>query len=574
MGAEPEGCYDAPPTASMKRNFSGQVCRPEGAPPAPRSRPPPLRRKAATPRAPGVSRGPPCGYHAGQRVDVLDTVKKWAEAEVVRVDDAARRLLVTYTYWSDKWDEWLPAESPRIAPFGSRTYQRGGNPTPGQRVEALDETGAWLEAEVLDARPGAAFVHYKGFHRKFDDWVDVGTRLREFGRTRAPQLRKRPPPPRRTYAVADGPETDDGAPRPADAGAPAPRAPRPPRAVPATGDVFDRYQRCLRRRGLSLVRVDGDGNCLFRSVAHQVYGDDVHHDVVRRKCMDYMDAEQAFFEPYVEGDASAFRRYVAAKRRDGAWGDEPEVQALCELYDRPAEIWSYDAAANAKAGGAKVLRTFHGGEQASAGGAMAVGDVRRAPMRLSYYGGGHYDSVVRDAEPPLLYCEPPGQLEDAAIRRALARKRAADPAAARGAEAASDVEATDAARVAAALELSRGEFEAHDDDLEATLRASLDAAQDPEAERGVLQAQLDDAAVARAEEEELARALALSQEPWAADAEPGGGDADLARALADSAGAAAPSGDADLAAAIDLSARDSGEDAILAAAIAASLEQR
>ena len=106
MGAEPEGCYDAPPTASMKRNFSGQVCRPEGAPPAPRSRPPPLRRKAATPRAPGVSRGPPCGYHAGQRVDVLDTVKKWAEAEVVRVDDAARRLLVTYTYWSDKWDEW------------------------------------------------------------------------------------------------------------------------------------------------------------------------------------------------------------------------------------------------------------------------------------------------------------------------------------------------------------------------------------------------------------------------------------------------------------------------------------
>ncbi|KAH8062724.1 thiol-dependent ubiquitin-specific protease [Aureococcus anophagefferens] len=404
MGAEPEGCYDAPPTASMKRNFSGQVCRPEG-----------------------VSRGPPCGYHAGQRVDVLDTVKKWAEAEVVRVDDAARRLLVTYTYWSDKWDEWLPAESPRIAPFGSRTYQRGGAPTPGQRVEALDETGAWLEAEVLDARPGAAFVHYKGFHRKFDDWVDVGTRLREFGRTRAPQLRKRPPPPRRTYAVADGPETDDGACRGSrGAGAAGAAAPR---AVPATGDV---------------------------------YGDDVHHDVVRRKCMDYMDAEQAFFEPYV-------RRYAAAPRR--RVGDEPEVQALCELYDRPAEIWSYDAAANAKAGGAKVLRTFHGGEQASAGGAMAVGDVRRAPMRLSYYGGGHYDS------------------------------------------------ATDAARVAAALELSRGEFEAHDDDLEATLRASLDA-QDPEAERGVLQAQLDDAAVARAEEEELARALALSQEPWAADASP------------------------------------------------------
>ena len=151
MGAEPEGCYDAPPTASMKRNFSGQVCRPEGAPPAPRSRPPPLRRKAATPL--GGARGPPCGYHAGQRVDVLDTVKKWAEAEVVRVDDAARRLLVTYTYWSDKWDEWLPAESPRIAPFGSRTYQRGGNPTPGQRVEAKWDGDEYFPGDGKEAEP-------------------------------------------------------------------------------------------------------------------------------------------------------------------------------------------------------------------------------------------------------------------------------------------------------------------------------------------------------------------------------------------------------------------------------------
>jgi hypothetical protein len=29
-------------------------------------------------------------------------------------------------------------------------------------------------------------------------------------------------------------------------------------------------------------------------------------------------------------------------------------QALCEIYDRPAEIWAYDAVA-----GAKKLRTFH-----------------------------------------------------------------------------------------------------------------------------------------------------------------------------------------------------------------------
>ena len=541
-------------------------------------------------------------------------MKKWAEAEVVRVDEGARRVLVTYTFWSDKWDEWLPFESGRIAAFGSRTYQRGSAPRAGQRIEALDETGQWLEAEVLETRgDGGAYVHYKGFHRKFDDWIG-GDRIREFGRCRAVVKQARRPP-QRTYAAPAGPESDDtdfdgfddkvaGGERPerregaedalvdlvvesgdrpvvSKAGG---GGGRYTRAIAASGDVFDRYQRCLRRRGLGLVRVSGDGNCLFRSVAHQVYGDDVHHGIVRRKCMDYMDAEHAFFEPYIEGDSAAFRRYVAAKRRDGAWGDEPEVQALCELYDRPAEIWSYDAAANAKAGGAKVLRTFHGAggaTQSSSGGrAMAICDVRRAPMRLSYYGGGHYDSIVREGEPGVLYCEPPGQLEDAAISRSRSRTRDA-PREERRAVEASDVEATDAARVEAALDLSRRDFEAHDVDLEQTLRLSLEAAPtSPESEDDALQLQLDEHARRQAEADDLARALALSQRPWAPDADVHGDalqppldeeDA-LRRALADSARNHSP--DADLAAAIDLSSRDSGEDAVLAAAIAASLEQR
>ena len=180
----------------------------------------------------------------------------------------------------------------------------------------------------------------------------------------------------------------------------------------AGGDLFEQYSRCLAKRGrwrpasfrkpylwhtffharrLEVVRVLGDGNCLFRSIAHQVYGVDAHHALVRAKCvagvpprdacfvletrilyisrevsfphsllsrsgnvmessrtwlesgvafltrhvlivrspsretrqrptlsircMDYVEMERAYFEPYVEGD---FDRYVAAKRRDGA----------------------------------------------------------------------------------------------------------------------------------------------------------------------------------------------------------------------------------------------------------------
>lgn len=53
-------------------------------------------------------------------------------------------------------------------------------------------------------------------------------------------------------------------------------------------------------------------------------------------------SEASFFEPYVEGDMATFLRYLDVKRQNAVWGDDPEVQALCEIYDRPAEIWAYD----------------------------------------------------------------------------------------------------------------------------------------------------------------------------------------------------------------------------------------
>lgn len=52
---------------------------------------------------------------------------------------------------------------------------------------------------------------------------------------------------------------------------------------------YEHYERALRNQGLRVVPVEGDGNCLFRSVSHQVYGDDSHHRLVRARCMEYME---------------------------------------------------------------------------------------------------------------------------------------------------------------------------------------------------------------------------------------------------------------------------------------------
>ena len=46
------------------------------------------------------------------------------------------------------------------------------------------------------------------------------------------------------------------------------------RHISEQSSQYDHYISGLQRHSLNVVSVAGDGNCLFRSVAHQVYGDD------------------------------------------------------------------------------------------------------------------------------------------------------------------------------------------------------------------------------------------------------------------------------------------------------------
>ena len=135
---------------------------------------------------------------------------------------------------------------------------------------------------------------------------------------------------------------------------------------------------------------EGDGNCLFRTVSHQIYGTQEHHGLIRRACVDYMENEAAYFSNFVAlsvGGFLTFADYLNNMRSDGEWGDEPEIQAMCEMYDRPADVYVYDEEI-----GCRVVRRMHNvGESAS------VDPATRQPLRLSFYGGGHYDSLVEVA---------------------------------------------------------------------------------------------------------------------------------------------------------------------------------
>lgn len=79
--------------------------------------------------------------------------------------------------------------------------------------------------------------------------------------------------------------------------------------------------------------------------------------------MDYIMNEKEYFKDFiVGGDVS---EYVQRKRINGTWGDDVEIQALSEIYNRPIEIYAYSK---------DPMRTFHESVSAS------------VPFRLSYHG--------------------------------------------------------------------------------------------------------------------------------------------------------------------------------------------
>lgn len=126
-------------------------------------------------------------------------------------------------------------------------------------------------------------------------------------------------------------------------------------------------------------------------------------------------------------------------------------QAICELYDRPAEIYAFDPVE-----GVRTLRVFH-----------STRSDARPPMRLSYFGGGHYDSIVGPGWDVNLLREPPGVVEArrVAVSRSVAAAVAAggDPGAPRAAVSAEE------AAVAAALAASRVEFDEAAENIDAAL---------------------------------------------------------------------------------------------------------
>ena len=143
--------------------------------------------------------------------------------------------------------------------------------------------------------------------------------------------------------------------------------------------VSSSFEERMAGLGLHVVEVEGDGNCLYRAVAHQFFLDESRHEEIRAKVTKHLKDHRDRFKPFIDGD---YDDYISNQMESGTWGDDVEIKVIEEIYDRRVVI--YDSEAD---GALEPMNTNFDEE----GGADTA-----QPIIISYHGQMHYNSVFNE----------------------------------------------------------------------------------------------------------------------------------------------------------------------------------
>jgi OTU domain-containing protein 5 len=348
-------------------------------------------------------------YSVGDMLDVLDDQNEWMPARVVRVHEDGT-ILIHYIFF-DSYDTTIDVQlsSARLAPYGTNTFvSKRSVLRVNHSVDVFDihpASNKWLRAKVIEVWETEVKVHFWNYADKFDEILPrKSQRIMPYGyhskKTHPDWRPMEGDRHRKKSASSSGEKKQDQF----------TTSHRGKKFRRTTGEL-EQYITSLSARNLIIVGAEGDGNCLFRTVSHQMYGTQDYHAMIRGSCVDYMQNEAAFFRNFVTED---YDEYLETMREDGTWGGEPELQAMCEMYNRAAQVYAYDPH-----DGCHIVReVHHSGVRAE-----SSDPETRKPMRLSFYGGGHYDSLVErgGSNRGLSSEEEPGALERASLETARAR---------------------------------------------------------------------------------------------------------------------------------------------------------
>ncbi|KAG8460007.1 hypothetical protein KFE25_011056 [Diacronema lutheri] len=139
------------------------------------------------------------------------------------------------------------------------------------------------------------------------------------------------------------------------------RAHKQQRAQGARPETSASVRTMLKRLGLRVRNVEPDGNCQFRAVADQLYGDPDRYRQVRTMAIAELERNAQLYKGFVTDD-EPFDAYVARMRDESEWGDMTTLVALASsaslrviVHQNDAELPRYELVPHH----GTVVRTIH-----------------------------------------------------------------------------------------------------------------------------------------------------------------------------------------------------------------------
>mmetsp|Transcript_101730 Transcript_101730/g.270631 ORF Transcript_101730/g.270631 Transcript_101730/m.270631 type:complete len:280 (-) Transcript_101730:86-925(-) len=95
--------------------------------------------------------------------------------------------------------------------------------------------------------------------------------------------------------------------------------------------------------GMRMKEMEADGNCQFRTLAFNLFGEQAHHAVTRKAAVAHMRKHSDFFSVLFES-ADEFKAYLRDMSRNRTWGDELTLRAVVEAYCCEAHVITSEGA--------------------------------------------------------------------------------------------------------------------------------------------------------------------------------------------------------------------------------------
>ena len=95
---------------------------------------------------------------------------------------------------------------------------------------------------------------------------------------------------------------------------------------------FEKLEELLEKKGCTIEKIEGDGNCLFRAVARHICGYQKEYQRVRDETVDYILSNKELFSEF---ELEIDKRLLIYR----SWGGNLEIAAISSLYDIGILVW-------------------------------------------------------------------------------------------------------------------------------------------------------------------------------------------------------------------------------------------